>query len=273
MSRRIVAMAQIPLSIPTPSNVSFRSAIRVLHGVVDQFIEQRRSRKQEHRDLLSMLLEARDPETGEGLNDQQIRDEVITLMVAGHETTATALSWTLYLVSKHPAAQDRIRQEVSEVLGDGVPSLADLAKLRFTTMVLEEAMRLYPPVWGLARDPIKPDVIGGYRVPVGSSVYMQTYITHRRHDVWPRPDEFDPERFEPSRAASRHPFAFLPFGAGQHKCIGAHFAMAEGVLALAMLAREFRMKLVSDWEIEPAPRVTLRPDREILLELTQCPAA
>ncbi len=216
-------------------------------------------------DLLTMLMEARDEETGEGMTDRQLRDEVLTIFLAGHETTANALSWTFYLLSLHPDAARRMGAELHDVLHGRSPEVADLGKLVFTTAVLKESMRLFPPAWIIGRRAIEGDTIGGYDIPRDSIVFVSPWVTHRHPDFWENPEGFDPERFLPERAAEIHRYAYFPFGAGPRICIGQGFAMIETVLLLATLAQKIRLDLVSAHRVVPQPSITLRPRDGILV--------
>jgi cytochrome P450 len=212
-----------------------------------------------------MLLNARDADTGEAMNDKQLRDEVLTIFVAGHETTANALAWTFYLLSKYPAAARRIRAELAEVLGGRSPSVEDLPRLKYTAMVLDEAMRLYPPAWMFTRAARENDEIGGYFIPKTSFLFLSPYIVHRKPSLWEDPEGFDPERFAPERAASIPRFAYFPFGGGPRQCIGNTFAIMESVLLLAVFMQKYRLDLVPGHPVEPEPLVTLRPKHGVLM--------
>jgi cytochrome P450 len=206
-----------------------------------------------------MLLEARDQETGEGMGDAQLRDEAMTLLIAGNETTAVALSWAWYLLSRHLEINNRLQEELDAVLGGRAPTFEDLPLLPYTTAVLKEAMRLYPPAWIFSRRPIEDDEIGGYRVPAGTTVLISPYVTHRNPEYWEEPETFNPERFEEEPSAGRPEFAYLPFGGGPRKCIGDRFALVEGVLILAAVAQRYNLRLVQGHKVAPEPLVTLRP--------------
>jgi cytochrome P450 len=255
------ALFPLPESVPTPANRRFKAALRELDRVVLGLIDERRRSGQDRGDLLSMLLAARDEETGEGLSDRQLRDELMTLLLAGHETTAMSLSWTLYLLSLHPAVRRAVEEEARAVLGQRRPGAEDLPRLRVTRMVLEESMRLYPPAWLITRSVTADDEIGGYRIPAGTGVLLSPYVTHRDPALWDNPEGFDPERFAPERAedAARPRYAYFPFGGGPHLCIGAGFAMMEAAIILATIARSLRLDLVPGRPVEVQPLVTLRP--------------
>ncbi len=197
-----------------------------------------------------MLLAVRDEETGEGLTDRELRDQILTFIGAGHETTAVALAWTIYLLCRHPEADDRLRAEVAEVLGGRTPTAADLPRLAYTRRVIEESLRIYPPVYAVVRDAVADDEIGGFHIPARSMIILSPYVTHRHPEFWPDPEAFDPDRFLPDRSAGRPRFAWYPFLGGPHQCIGQEFAMMEMILTIAMLAQAFRFRL------RPAPRGT-----------------
>ena len=250
--------AMVPF-LPTPANLRFRRARRALDEVVRRLIAERRRENAERPDLLSMLVQARDEETGRGIDDRQIRDEAITLLLAGHETTANALNWTWRMLSEHADVERSLHAEVDEALGGRPPGADDLARLPYTRMVLEETMRLYPPAWMVTRTPSEDDVIGGYPIRKGSIVLVAAWVTHRHAEFWDDAERFDPERFSPERSEHRHRFAYFPFGGGPRLCIGAGFAMTEAVLVLATIAQRYRVRMVPGHPIALQPLVTLRP--------------
>jgi cytochrome P450 len=237
----------------------FEAARATLRGAVDHVINERRHRPSESADLLSMLLAARDEETGEGMTDEQVRVEVTTFLLAGQETTSLALTWTWYLLSQHPQARQRLEAEIDDVLGDRPPQYSDLANLQYTRMVIDEAMRLYPPAWGFSRQAMNDDRLGGYRLPKGWLAFIVPYVLHRLPEYWENPDAFDPERFAPERSADRPKFVYVPFGAGPRQCIGNQFALIEAQLIVATLAQSFRLHLVPNHPVEAWPLITLRP--------------
>jgi cytochrome P450 len=204
-------------------------------------------------------MSARDEETGEGLSDQQLRDEVITFIGAGHETTAQALAWTFYLLSKHPEVDRRMRSEIANALAGRIPTINDLPHLPYTRMVIEESMRLYPPVWGVTRQVAEEDEVGGYLLPRNSIVILCQFITHRHPAFWENPEGFDPERFTPERVALRPRYAYFPFLGGPHQCIGNDFAMMEAVLVVATIAQSFRLELIPGHVAGLDTIFTLRP--------------
>jgi cytochrome P450 len=247
-----------PRWLPTAENRTFDAAMETLDTLVHSLIQSRRAAPGGHDDLLAMLVEARDDETGEGMTDVQLRDEVLTLLMAGHETTANALTWTFHLVGTHPEVEERLLAEVDSVLGDRDPCLEDLPQMPWLNAVSQEAMRLYPPGWLFGRMPIEDDEIGGFHIPGQTLVMMSAFITHRHPDFWPDPERFDPERFLPEPGAKRHRFAHFPFGAGTRQCIGAAFASMEMSVILAMAAQRYRLRMVPGFTPEVEPLVTLR---------------
>jgi len=257
-------MDLIPL-IPTARKRRFRDALSTLDGVVGKMLAARRGATNRGADLLSMLLDARDEDTGGSMSERQVRDEVLTLMLAGHETTATALTWTCYLLSQHLEIEARLRDELAAVLGGRTPTIGDLPDLSFTRMVIEESMRLYPPAWVVSRNAIGDDEIGGYRVRRGTSMMMCSFITHRHPAFWPDPERFDPDRFTAALSRERPAYSYFPFGGGPRVCIGNNFAMTEAQLVLAMIAQRYRLRLVPGHPVELQPLVTLRARHGILM--------
>jgi cytochrome P450 len=258
-SHRLKTLLVPPLWIPTPRNLKFRRARAELDRVVYNIIASRRRQQSPRGDLLDMLLAAREEGSREGMTDRQLRDEVMTLLLAGHETTATALTWTWHLLAKHPGAARKLRAELNNVLGGRLPLVGDLPALQYTRRVIQESMRLYPPVWIISRTAIEEDEIGGYPIPAGSVLLLSQYAMHRHPDFWENPEGFDPDRFSSERSQGRHPYAYFPFGGGPRLCIGANLAMLETQLILATLAQRFRLELLPGHPIEPEPLITLRP--------------
>lgn len=247
------------LTLPTPQRRRMLADRRELHAVVEGIIRRRREHPEQRGDLLALLLDAQDAETGKGMSDEQARDEVLTLLLAGHETTANALAWTFYLLAQHPEVTDDLRAEYRAVLDGRLPQMDDLPNLPKTRMVIDESMRLYPPAWAVARHALGEDEIGGYRIPKGAYIILVNYVTHRHPDHWERPNEFDPERFSPERSAGRPRFAYSPFGGGPRLCIGNTFALSEAALILATILSKYQLRLASDAPVTSEPMVTLRP--------------
>jgi cytochrome P450 len=245
--------------LPTPKYRRFLAARAVLRGAVDHVISRRRSAPSDSVDLLSMLLSARDEETGEAMTDDRLRVEVMTFLLAGQETTALALTWTWYLLSQNPEAQRRLEEEIDSVLDGRRPEYTDLVHLPYTRRVIDEAMRLYPPAWGFSRQALSDDQLGGFHLPRGWLVFVLPYVLHRLPAFWDHPDAFDPDRFSPERSADRPKFVYLPFGAGPRQCIGNQFALIEAQLTVATIAQTWRLRLVPGHRVEPWPLITLRP--------------
>jgi cytochrome P450 len=245
--------------VPTPRNIRWKRAVRALDSVVERTIAERRRRPTaDARDLYTLLAQARDDATGEKMSDRLLRDQVLTILLAGHETTANALSWAWALLSTHPAVERRLRAEVESVLGGREPGFEDTANLRYTRAVVDETMRLYPPVWNIARSVVADDRVSGALIPGGSFVFLSPWITHRDPALWPNPEGFDPERFlEP--APGRPRFAYFPFGGGARQCIGNTFALLEATIVLALVVQRYRVELVPGRPLEPEPLITLRP--------------
>jgi cytochrome P450 len=259
---------KLETKLPLPANRRFQRALRELDDVVYRIIAERRRQGRDEADLLSMFLSARDEETGAGMTDRQLRDEVMTMLLAGHETTSLALAWTYYLLSRHPDVEEGIAGEVQRVIGSGRPAFAHLDRLVCTRRAIEESLRLYPPAWGFSRRAQADDEIGGYRVAAGSLVFLIPFVVHRRPALWPDPERFDPERFAPEREAERPRFAYIPFGGGPRGCIGSQFAMVEAQLIVAAIAQRFRIELVPGQEIRAEPLITLRPSPGVRARLT-----
>ncbi len=245
---------------PLPGLVRFRRARTRLDEIVQRMIADHRKDGVDHGDLLSMLLASRDEESDHsGMTDEQLRDEVLTIFLAGYETVANALTWTWYLLSQNPEAEARMHAEIDAVLGGRLPTLEDLPRLRYTEMVLAESMRLYPPAWAMGRQSIADVELGPYRFPAGTYFFFSQYIIQRSEEYFPDPLRFDPERFLPEHKAGRPRFAYFPFGAGGRQCIGEAFAWMEGVLMLATIAQQWRLRFVPGQTVDVQPKITLRP--------------
>lgn len=258
------SMAQAGLSalfafIPSRSNRRTRRASRTLDSVIWKIIAARRASADWPDDLLSLLLSARDQQSGKPLSDLQVRDEIATFLLAGHETTANALAWTWYLLGQNPDAEARLQAEVAAVLNGRPPQVEDVPRLKYAMMVIEESMRLYPPAWAFSRSNIEEDELAGYRIKRGSLLYISQYVTHRHPDFWPDPERFDPERFTPQRSAARPKYTYFPFGGGPRACIGSQFALTEAVIILCTIAQRWRLRLVPDHPVQMYPLITLRP--------------
>ena len=255
--------------LPTPTNRRFHKEAAQLDEVIYRIIGQRRaSGNQDQGDLLSMLLQAHD-EDGSQMTDQQLRDEVITLFLAGQETTALTLTWAWYLLAQHPEAERKLREELDEVLGGRAPEAADVPQLKFTEMIAKESMRLYPPAYVVGREAVEACEIGGYHVPPGMQVFMVPWVVHRDPRFFDEPTAFKPERWTPEFINNLPKFAYFPFGGGPRVCIGNTFAMMEIVLLLATIAQKFRLDLVTKHPVELQPAMSLRPRNGIRMILSQ----
>ncbi len=248
-----------PPRVPTPYNRRFRTALCRMDQLVYRLIAERRADPDAVPDLLSLLVQARQAETKAPMSDRQIRDEVVTLLLAGHDTVANVLSWTFYLLARHPAVAERLWAELAAVLGERPPTVADLPSLPFSRMIIDEALRLYPPVPIDGRRGIAADVLCGYRIPANANVNVAIYAVHRHPDYWDQPGAFDPERFSPTRAAGRHRYAYLPFFGGPHLCLGKEFALVEAHLVLAMIAQRYRLALLPGQVVVPRLTLTMGP--------------
>jgi cytochrome P450 len=266
--RRAFAPVRVPHGWPTPANRRAARAQATIRAVCDDLIARRRAEPggTAGDDLLSLLVEARDG--AEALDDTEIRDQILVFMLAGHDTTAIALTFALHLLGHHPAAQVRLQAEVDDVLGDRTPIAQDVEQLTYTTMVLKEAMRLYPPAPGMGRRAQSADRIGDYDIPAGADIAVFPWVTHRHPDFWPEPERFDPDRFTPEREAERHRHAYFPFGAGPRACIGQYFSMLEATIVLAMIARRYE---VGSMSARPPvkPGITLQPTAGVPVRLRQ----
>jgi cytochrome P450 len=247
----------LPEKVPTPRNRKFLAAKKQLDSWILEIVGSRRDHHQRHDDLLQLLVDARD-EDGQGMSDRQLADEVLTLLVAGHETTADALAWGFSLLARNPEKREQLEAEAKTLHGRE-PQYTDLAQLPYSKMVFEEAMRLYPPIWALAREAKNDDIIGGYPVAARSTVMVLPYLTHRHPEFWDQPEAFEPERFTPANVSKRPRFAYFPFGGGPRLCLGMSFALMEGQIALSMIAARFRLELAPGQTLEMHPSLALRP--------------
>ena len=265
--RRGLTPLRLPRQWPTPAQVRAAAARQALYDVVDAIIERRSSVQTGGDDLISALLAARDPETGTQLSRQEIRDQVLIFLLAGHETTSTALTFTLLLLGRHPEVQDAVHREVVDVLGGRVPKADDIPKLVFITMALKEGMRLYPPAYAFGRLTEAEVMIGGHQIPADSLVLLSPWATHRHPEFWPEPQRFDPWRFEPAAEADRPRYAYFPFAGGLRGCIGSHFAMTEATVAIATLLSRYALAAEST-DLALTTDITLRPAAPVLCRLS-----
>jgi cytochrome P450 len=253
--------------LPIPPVRRFEKARDRLDKIVYGLIAERRASGKDAGDLLSMLLLAQDESDNAHMTDKQVRDEALTLLIAGHETTANALTWTWYLLSQNPDVEARMHAEIDGVLGGKLPSFDDAAKLTYTSGVFAESLRLYPPAWAIGRRAREDYSIAGYAIPAKSILLMSPWVMHRDPRWWPQPERFDPDRWQPEEAAKRPKFAYFPFGGGARVCIGERFAWAEGVLVLATIAHRWKMRLVPGHPVETRAVITLRPKHGMKMTL------
>jgi len=259
---------KIPDWVPTPGNLRYRRGVALLDRLVTRVLQERRTAPGDRGDFLSMLMSARD-EDGSAMSDRQLRDELVTLFLAGHETTAIALSWTWYLLAHHPLVKDRLVAELFEQIERRPATVADLPRLPYADAVVKEAIRLYPPAYVLGREARADCEIGGWRVPARATIYMSPWVTHRDPRWFASPEKFLPERWLDGLAARLPRFAYMPFGGGPRVCIGDRFAMMEAVLILATVARRYLFERVSEEPIVPFPSITLRPEGGIWMKLSR----
>lgn len=248
----------LPYLLPTRQRKVFFQAVAELRQAATAIIENRRQHPDQQPDILSLLLDARDEATGRGMSDQLICDEVLGLMIAGHDTTANLLAWTWFLLSEHPEVETRLHQELASVLAGTTPTADDLASLPYCRMVIEETLRLYPPAWLVSRFVPRGVVLGGYPIPQRAQILTCPFTMHRDSAYWERPEVFEPERFDPTRSANRPAYAYFPFGGGPRRCIGNEFALVEAQIILATLAQHFRLRVLPGRPVEPEPLATLR---------------
>jgi cytochrome P450 len=248
-----------PLFLPTQPNRRLKRAIRRLDAIIYRFIDQRRASGEDKGDLLSMLLRARDEDDGSRMTDKQLRDEMMTLFLAGHETTAIVMAWTCYLLATNPDAAARLNAELDQVLGGRAPTVADLPRLPYTEYVIQESMRLYPPAYCIGREPLQDCVIGGFKVPAGRTIFMSQWVMHRDPRYFDDPEKFLPERWASDKVKAMPKYAYFPFGGGPRICIGVGFALMETCLILATMAQKWQLTLTPGHTVQPLPQMTLRP--------------
>jgi cytochrome P450 len=252
--------------LPTPANRRFHEAVRQIDEFIYRIINERRASLEDYGDLLSMLLQAQD-EDGAQMTDQQLRDEAMTIFLAGYETTSLALSWAWLLLAQNAEAEAKLWQELDETLGGRAPQMADMPRLRYTEMIAKETMRLYPPAYIVGREAATACEIGGYSIPAGTQVFMPTWVVHRDARFFESPEEFRPERWTPAFVEQLPRYAYFPFGGGPRVCIGNNFAMMEFILLLATIAQKFRLRLAPEHKVSLKPAMSLRPAQGIKVRL------
>lgn len=272
-SRRIKAAVALPEKAPTPGNLRFKRSLAVLDELVYDIIRHHRAADEDRGDLISMLIAARDDETGDSMTDRQLRDEMMTAIIAGHETTAAALAWAWYLLSRNPGVRRRVEQEALEVLDAGYGAFEQYQRLQYTQAVFKETLRLYPPAWLIARRAYEDDQLADLPVRAGTRVILSPYVTHRDPLLWSNPEGFDPERFmaEGHPANPQEEFAYYPFGGGPRQCLGRNLALMEGPVILAAIARRYRLNLLAGARVTPEAKVTLRPRGGVPVSLARTP--
>ena len=256
-----------PIWLPTPLNLRLVRAIRRLERIILSIIAQRRKSGEDRGDLLSMLLHAQDEDSGRRMSDQLLRDEVMTLFMAGHETTANTLAWAWLLLARHPEVEAQLHAELDEVLGGRPPTVADLPRLAYTERVVTETLRVYPTVWTLGREATEPVELGGYRIPAGMTIFMPQWVIHRDARWYDDPQAFRPDRWADGLMQRIPRYAYFPFGGGPRICIGNNFAMMEATLILATIAQRYRLSLAPDADVKLLPSMTLRPAHGIKVVL------
>lgn len=266
---RAVTFFPALLALPTARNRRYRRARQEADRLIYELIATRRRHPEEHHDLLALLMAARDEETGEGMSDHQLHDEMVTMLFAGQETTATALTWCFHLLSDHPEVEETLHDELRRVLGGRTPTTEDLPALPYTRMVLDETMRLYPPIWIMGRSALMADEVEGYLLPAHAMIAISPYVVHRHPAFWPNPTRFDPQRFTAEASATRPRFAFFPFGGGPRQCIGNGFALTEIVLVLATIAQQYHLRRLPTFRVEVEPLLTLRPRHGLMVRASE----
>lgn len=266
LNDRTWAVFKFPVSFPTPKNLQFQQAVQTLRRIANRVIQERQQGNDVPDDILSMLMNAHD-ESGEGLSDSQLHDQILGLFSAGFETSGSVLGWIWYLLSKHPGVERQLQTELSTVLNGRTPTFEDLPNLKYTKMVIQESMRLYPGSWVFARNSLNDDEIGGYHIPANSMLLISPFVMHRLPAYWDNPEGFDPERFSPERSGGRPRYAYIPFSGGPRQCLGDIFALTEIQLVIAMISQHFRLNLVPEHPVERKPTFTMETRQGILMTL------
>ena len=266
ISETIWSPIKLPLSIPTPQNRRMKQAVETLDRIAYKIIRARRKSQTDSNDMLTMLMDARD-ESGEGMSARELHDEIMTMFSAGFETTGVTMAWIWYVLSQHPMVERQLHQEVTTVLNGRIPTFEDLPQLKYTKMVIQEVLRLYPGSWVFSRNSLADDEIGGYHIPAKSMIIFSPYVTHRLPSFWGNPEGFDPERFQSRKSSERSSSAYFPFGSGSRQCIGEALAMTEMQLVVAMISQRYRLNLVPGHLVEKKPMLTLQSRQDILMDL------
>jgi cytochrome P450 len=268
MTLRMKSIFSVPLGVPTPRNQRFGAEVRVLFDLIGRIIKERRASSVSERvDLLTLLMRAKDAESGEAMSDRQLTDEVMTMFLAGHETVSSGLAWTFYCLAKNPRVRRKLHAEVDAVLSGRPPQFDELGSLSYTERVIKESLRLFPPISHIPRRVTEADEIGGYSIPQGSLVVVSPYATHRHPEFWPNPEGFDPERFLPESESKRPRYAYFPFGGGPRVCIGNFFSILEMQIVVAMVAQRYEVNLVPGRPVEREMLFTLRPKTGVWVSL------
>lgn len=262
-------MLRFPLWFPLPSHIRIQRNLQILDDTIQDIINTRRNEKGNFDDLLTMLMDVEDADTAERMTDKQLRDEVLTIFIAGHETTANALAYMLYLLAKNPEAKQKVQVELDALLNPADMTFESLQKLTYTTMVIKEAMRLYPPAWIIVREAATDDIIDGYLVKKGHKVFASPYAMQHSERYWDKPEEFHPERFSPENMKDKPRYAYFPFGGGARLCVGNNFAMMEMQILLALICSRFDFSLPANYKMELTPLITLRPKHGVPLKLVK----
>ncbi len=258
LEERVLRGINFPLWVPTPANTEFKNKRKVLDALIYKLISDRRKTGHQKGDLLDMLMESRYEDNGEAMPDKLLRDELMTIFLAGHETTATALTWTFYLLAKHPEVYQKLKKEVKDVVGEGELTFQHIHQLKYTKACINECMRLYPPVWVIGRRATEDNMVGDYLITKDTSVLISPYIVHRNPAYWKNPDVFDPERWETEEVKQMDKFAYFPFAAGPRMCIGNNFALLEADIILTKVIQQFDFSFIGESEPEMDPTLTLR---------------
>lgn len=267
VSERLLTPITLPLWVPTSHNRQIRQALQTIDRIIFNIIAEYRHSQRSGQNLMNELIEARDELTGEALSDQEIRDQILTLLIAGYETTASAMTWFWYLLAQHPEVEQKLRQEIATTLGNTAPTYQDLPRLTYTKMVIQEVLRLYPPIWIFARSPLQRDRLGDYELPAPTIAYISPLVIHRHPGFWESPDEFRPERFDPALEQPYPELAYIPFGSGARSCIGRNFAMMMMQLIIPKILQDYHFQLVPNQRVKPKFDITLHPENGIYMTL------